>query len=70
MSKLYQSTTESLESLDAGGPTCAPPLPCKRRKAMDSEERLRRKRPEDLELGEFSGRSYSRDAEAKRKNPG
>lgn len=36
MSNLYQSTTESLESLDAGGPNCAlPPLPCKKRRAMD-----------------------------------
>ena len=35
MSNLYQSTTESLESLD-NWPTCAPPLPCKKRRGMDN----------------------------------
>eukprot|EP00794_Sanderia_malayensis_P008920 gene8920-9872_t len=53
MSKLYQSTTESIESLDTG-PTCAPPLPCKRRKAMEKSA-SRRPTEDDVELGEITG---------------
>ena len=63
MSKLYQSTTESLESLEAGS-TCAPPLPCKRRRAMDSDSGKKN----DIELGAVQGNSKSEDAEGNKKH--
>eukprot|EP00795_Rhopilema_esculentum_P009388 gene9388-17092_t len=52
MSNLYQSTTESLESLN-NWPTCAPPLPCKKRRGMDNRGAGTKS---DVELGEVSTR--------------
>ena len=41
MSNLYQTTTESIESLEKW-PSCAPPLPCKKRRGMEVAEEKRR----------------------------
>lgn len=50
MSNLYQTTTESIESLSAW-PNCAlPPLPCKKRKGMD-QGRGKQQSDEDAQQG-------------------
>ena len=51
MSNLYQTTTESIESLDKW-PSCAPPLPCKKRNRMDEGQGRRSNfRMEDVQQG-------------------
>ena len=60
MSNLYQTTTESLESLDRW-PSCAPPLPCKKRRGMDESHGKRSSSPDEFAQQGSSGENSQTD---------
>jgi len=66
MSNMYQTTTESIESLERW-PSCAPPLPCKKKKGMEASHERRSNSPADVAQPSGSGEGDDVDKKSGRR---